>query len=451
MICIAPRKTGARGSKKADRAPVPLAGGLGENVYGKVEDPPALGEDARAQMPLISNLSAALIAAALLGAPAARALIVYGTGPTDTNNALNTTAPASGAPWANAVQFGTNNATGVYLGNGYILTANHVGMEGGVVINGVGYVRDTTFTPLQITEDDPATLDFEAVDLKLIKIIGLPPLPVVQNLPLNFSTAADLNLNCTIIGWGVGKGTVITNQGWNWGNDTTRALRWGTGKTLTTAVNATYSGYNYEALETSFRRSLGSTTAEITVGDSGAGLFQQIAGAWKLSGVTTTVLQYQAGAALYDGQAPLPVGDQPDAANFVRLARYAHLLRYENWASLKLGSATAVVTGDTDRDGSSNLLEYAFHTEPGTASVGSLPQLGMQSGYLTLTYTQLMSATDLSYVVEESPTVSPGSWTPATVIEETVSTSGMTRVVKAKVAIGGATAKYLRLSVTKLP
>ena len=231
----------------------------------------------------------------------------------------------------------------------------------------------------------------------------------------------------------------------------TRAQRWGTNKTLSTVVSAVYSGYSYEALETSFNRALGSNTSEITLGDSGSGLFQQFAGVWKLSGITTTVLQYQASACLYDGQSPVPHGDQPDAANFVRLEKYAHLLRYENWASLKFGSSTASLTADPDKDGSNNLLEYAFHTEPGTASVSALPQVGMESGYLTLTYTQLLSATDLSYVVEESPTLSPASWSTATVIEETVSTSGLTRVVKAKVAIGEGAQKYLRLSVTKLP
>ena len=401
------------------------------------------------KMLLAPKRLAFFLAAALLSAPSARALIIYGTGPTDVNNALNTTAPASGAPWDRVFQFGTNNASGIYLGNGCILTANHVNpVPTGFFINGLSYDRDTTFAPLQIIDGA------DVVDMKLVRIlpnITTGTLPPLSTLPLNFSATADLNLNCTIIGWGVGKGAIVTNQGWNWGGDSTRAQRWGTNKTLSTAISAVYSGYSYEALETSFNRSLGSDTSEITIGDSGSALFQQFGGVWKLAGITTTVLQYQASAALYDGQSPIPHGDQPDAANFVRLEKYAHLLRYENWANLKLGSATAALTADADKDGSSNLLEYAFHTEPGTASVNSLPQVGMESGYVTLTYTQLLSATDLSYVVEESTGVSPASWSPATVIEETVSTSGMTRVVKAKVAIGAATQKYLRLSVTKLP
>ena len=407
-------------------------------------------------MPLPSKRLAFFLAAALLCAPSARALIIYGTGPTDVDNTRNTTAPASGAPWANVVQIGTNNASGVYLGNGYVLTANHVGLVGSILINGISYTIDGSFTPLQISEAP------DYVDLKLFKIIGLPPLPVVQSLPLNFS-ATDLNVNCTIIGWGLGKGTVITNQGWNWGDNTTRAERWGTNKTLSSATAVTpVAGYSYiyEALETNFNRSLGADTSEISSGDSGSGLFQQFGGVWKLSGITTTVLQYQAGSlSLYDAYAPFysnpPVfpqqADQSDAANFVRLSKYAHLLRYENWASAKLGSATASATADADKDSSKNLLEYAFHTDPNAASARALPQLGMESGFVTLTYPKLLSATDLTFVVEQSPDASTGSWTPAPVTEETVATSGLTATIKAKVAITTETKLFLRLSVTKLP
>ena len=390
--------------------------------------------------------SALCLSAVFLTASSSPALIIYGIGPTDVNNALNTTVPANGAPWYNVVRFGPNNASGVYLGNGCVLTANHVNLVGSVDINGVSYTIDPSFTALQVTEAP------DVVDLKLVKILGVPPLPVVQNLPLNFSSTADLNLNCTIIGWGVGKGTIIANKGWNWGGDATRAQRWGTNKTGLAAVSAAYSGYSYEALETSFKRSLGSDTSQITLGDSGGGLFQQFAGVWKLSGITTSLLQYLANAAQYDGLAPIPVGDQPDEANYVRLQKYAHLLRYENWANTKLGSPTASMTADSDGDGSCNLLEYAFSTIPNSFASSSRPQFGLESGYVTLTYTQLLSATDLSYVVQESTDLgNPNGWTAATVVEEVVSTSGVTRVVKAKVAINSAPQKFLRLSVTKDP
>ena len=394
-------------------------------------------------MPPAPKRLAFLLAAALLSAPAARALIIYGTGPTDVNNTLNTTAPASGAaagaPWYNVVQFGANNGSGVYLGNGYVLTANHVNMVGAVVINGVSYTVDPAFTALHVTEDNPATSYADDVDLKLVRILGIPPLPVVQTLPLNFSATADLAPS-TIIGWGKGKGTTVTG-GWNWGDDTTRAERWGTN----TVAGATTDGtvVSYDALYTYFNAPFppvgtSSNETQIAAGDSGGGLFVKIGSVWKLSGISTLVSTLN--EALYN---------PPDNSFFIRLATYGYLLRYENWANAKLGSSTASTTADADHDGLNNLLEYAFHTDPNVASVTALPHVGMESGFVTLTYTKLMSATDLSYTVEESATLA--SWAPATVTEQVVATSGVTSTIKAKVAITTETQKFLRLSVTKLP
>ena len=395
-------------------------------------------------MPLAPKRLAFFLAAALLSAPSARALIIYGTGPTDVNNTLNTTAPtsgaAAGAPWYNVVQFGANNASGVYLGNGCVLTANHVNLVGAVVINGISYVVDPNFTPLHVTEDNPATSYADDVDLKLVRILGSPPLPVVQNLPLNFSATADLAAS-TIIGWGKGKGTTVAG-GWTWGDDTTRAERWGTN----TVAGATTDGtlVSYDALYTFFNAPFppGGTSNEtqIASGDSGGGLFVKIGSVWKLSGISTLVSTLN--EALYN---------PPDNSFFIRLATYGYMLRYENWANAKLGSSTASATADPDKDGLNNLLEYAFHTDPNAASVTALPQVGMESGYVTLTYTKLMSATDLSYVVEQSASLSPASWSAAPVTEVVVATSGVTATIKAKVAITTETQKFLRLSVTKLP
>jgi hypothetical protein len=212
-------------------------------------------------------------------------------------------------------------------------------------------------------------------------------------------------------------------------------------------------------LETAFNRSLGSTTGQITLGDSGGGFFQFIDGVWKLSGLNTSILSWQASASTYDGVAPFfpapPVfpqqADSPDLTDYVRIARYGYLLRYENWANAKLGNPAAVLTADPDKDEVSNLLEYAFHTDPNSAASASYPQPGVEGSDVTLTYTQLLSATDLSYVVEEASSLTNSTvWTPATVVEEIVSTSGLTRVVKAKVAMGVATRKFLRLKVTQL-
>ncbi|MCE9609076.1 MAG: hypothetical protein K8R23_02495 [Chthoniobacter sp.] len=391
-----------------------------------------------------------ILSAALLSANSGHALIIYGTGPTDLSNTRNITAPASGvasgAPWPYIVQFGTNNASGIYLGNGYILTANHVNpIPASFVINGISYNRDTAYGPVPVTEDVlptnyPTNPDFaDVVDMKLVRVLNPP---VMAALPINTyagtgtGAGTDIGGTSVLIGCGVGKGSVVTG-GWSWGDGTTYAKRWGTNSVA--GYQAAYSGIPYEILYTFFNASVGDES-QITLGDSGSGLFKQFSGTWKLTGVATSVST--AGSALYS---------PTDYSIFIRISKYAHLLRYENWASTKLGSPTASMTADTDKDGLPQLLEYAFHTDPGIASTSALPQVGMESGYLTLTYTQLLTATDLTYKVQESPTLANGSWTDAAVIEETVSTSGVTRVVKAKVALNSATQKFLRLSVTQIP
>ncbi len=398
---------------------------------------------------------ALVLTIALFSAQEARALILYGAGPADVDNNFNVLAPGAlppnGAPSVNVVQFGGNNASGVYLGHGYVLTANHVNLvDTGIVINGISYSRDTAFAPVHVTEDVATTAFADIVDLKLVKILGnpgLPPLPVVQSLPINYSATADLAATTTLVGWGVGKAAIVANKGWTWGSDNTRAQRWGINSVPTSDSVDPFVGYayRYDSIFVNFDRTLGASAAQVTLGDSGSAIFQNLSGTWKVSGLATL-----AGNAFYDHDT-VAFGDQPETSYFVRLQKYAHLLRYENWAQTKLGDPAADLTADVDKDGSNNLLEYAFHTDPNAPSSASAPQPGLESGFLTLTYTQLLSATDLTYTVEESGDLSnPLGWTPATVELETVSTNGVTRVVKAKVAVGVAEKKYLRLSVTRL-
>ncbi|HWB60232.1 MAG TPA: hypothetical protein VG733_12120, partial [Chthoniobacteraceae bacterium] len=105
---------------------------------------------------------------------AARALIPYDTG-TDTDNTYNTTPPLNGAPW-NYVAEVTNadvstDASAVYLGNGFLITANHVNLGTSVLLDGTSYTIDASYTPEQVGD----------ADLKLFKILGNPGL---TTLPL---------------------------------------------------------------------------------------------------------------------------------------------------------------------------------------------------------------------------------------------------------------------------
>ncbi len=155
------------------------------------------------------------------------------------------------------------------------------------MLNGGTYSINNSYTPLDI-----------GPDLKIFELNGNPGLA-----PLALTTAAtgtaDLNMDSTMIGWGQGKGSVITVSGsavgWNWGGGSTRAQRWGTNVTLSTY----FSDSNSVAfLGTAFNPTLGANVASASLGDSGSGLFQNFSGTWELAGVydgvdgTTTTSYY---------------------------------------------------------------------------------------------------------------------------------------------------------------
>ena len=115
------------------------------------------------------------------------------------------------------------SASGVYLGNGFLLTAAHVNVYTSITptmpvfLNNVRYDLDTTY-------GDQGVQVLANVDLKILKIAGDPGLPA---LSLAGPGDVDYGKAATIIGWGVGKGEVVQDQGWLWGDDSTLAQRWG--------------------------------------------------------------------------------------------------------------------------------------------------------------------------------------------------------------------------------
>lgn len=235
----------------------------------------------------------------------AHGVIVIGS-----DESANDVAPSSGAPW-NYVgrlddHFGAR-ASGVYLGNRYVLTANHVDNDmNNVFLDGVNYAVDTAFTPVT----------FANADLRLIRIVSDPGLP---SLHLAGTTDSTFNQPATMIGWGVGKGTAIPDQGWNWADDTTRIERWGTSVTLGNYKTDPVSGFTY--LQTTFDITTGVNTGQLTGGDSGGGLFEDIGGTWTLVGINSDVDTDN--EALYD-QDPLTAGNQPDHSYFQSVAQYAN-------------------------------------------------------------------------------------------------------------------------------
>jgi len=388
-----------------------------------------------------------LVVLTLLGLSAnAPALILYDSASTDNaknvidpaNPATYPASPATGVPWQYVVRYGINNASAVYIGNGYLLTARHVGTsDTGLLIEGTSYTRDKSFAPLPITiPGSPAVL----VDLQLQKISDDPGLAM---LPLALPSAADRGAASVLIGWGVGKGTVITGQGWNWGDDSTREFRWGTNTTSLFISTMTYlvgsTAMNYSALSVAFNSDQGANEAMTTNGDSGGALFQSFSGIWTLCG-TTTVVSTRYSSSYFPA----------DTAYFVRLREYSWVLRYDAWkAHYGIAQATAD-SADSDGDDIPLLMEYALGLNPKVASTDGLPVASAEGANLILTFSRLASATDIKLEVETTSDLQAGDWQvePATITVTDATT--VFQIVKASVPLGSGDRKFARLKVTKL-
>jgi hypothetical protein len=245
----------------------------------------------------------------LLCAAPARAVITFGDDP------ISLSAPANGAPWDHVAQVG-GSASAVYLGNGFLLTAAHVNVYTAITptmpvfLNNVRYDLDPTY-------GDQGVQFLAGVDLKVLKIAGDPGL---SSLSLTAPGDVDFGKAGVVIGWGVGMGAVVQEQGWLWGDNSTLAQRWGTNTTsgsifVNKDENGTVTG---TYLETLFDRGVDSE-AQLTLGDSGGGLFEMSpGGVWKLAGIADLAPN---GHVYYDNDPAAP-GDQPDAGYYLRMETY---------------------------------------------------------------------------------------------------------------------------------
>lgn len=216
-------------------------------------------------------------------------------------DSVNTTAPLDNPFWDNVTSF--SGASGIYLGQGWMVTANHVGTPSNVTLAG------QTYSVAAGTKQQIASRDVQIFRLAGWEAITLPEVNVTQGWiyhPDSSNAIEGLGAMSTI-GTGVGKGAATTG-GWLWNN--TQQKQWGVVDTVNT-IGTT------ETLIHEFNRGLGANAAMPTMGDSGSGVFYQDASGWHLAGITTNV--YQAGKAQYDHN-PYTPGDQPDYAISQRLA-----------------------------------------------------------------------------------------------------------------------------------
>jgi hypothetical protein len=240
-------------------------------------------------------ISLLMLAGWLLLGSRAEALILF-----NLDNSANQTDPGSGVPW-DAVGKVTNSVgtaisgTAIYLGNGYVLTANHVTVSptrNHVTFDGVtNFAIDMTYFSGSSSQQVAPN-----VDLKILKLTTNPSITPVNLL----TTAVENTAASTVIGWGVGRNaTPLASDSVGWGADATAAKRWGL-NAVEDGVLIGYQSGSYQGLRTVAGGNdgagttyvpdgLGDSEAALTLYDSGSGLFQNISGTWYLVGVGTNV------------------------------------------------------------------------------------------------------------------------------------------------------------------
>jgi len=216
----------------------------------------------------------------------------------------NTSPPADDPGWAHVGR--VTGPTGIYLGNGWMLTANHV-VVSDPEIEGVVYpVVPGSVVQLQnpVVPPAPPTL----ADLKVFRIDPSPSLPLLRIR----STTPPNNKNVTFISIGLSRGAATSWMGiggYLWGS--LGGKRWGTNKVAGPADIGTLT------FTTDFTQIGGgtSTTNEATGadGDSGGAVFaKNTQGVWELAGVMIAVGTFQT-----------PTEDQPPGTSLYGNLTYA--------------------------------------------------------------------------------------------------------------------------------
>ncbi len=219
-----------------------------------------------------------LACVAALAAPLAASAVVIVTG----DGTGNTTPPADDPGFANVGVSTTTGFSGVYLGNGWVLTANHV-PEQPILLNGFVYA------PVVASKVRLQNPSGPQPDLAVWRVNGFPALP-----PLVLSNATPTigeEVVCIGNGWNRTASEVTWNVNWEeapppvyagFKRGSGKSMRWG--RNLVTAAGNVIN--DTRAVEVAFDQ-LGGSTHEFQAvgGDSGGGCFAKRAGTWELVGV----------------------------------------------------------------------------------------------------------------------------------------------------------------------
>ncbi len=137
-----------------------------------------------------------------------------------------------------------------------------------------------------------------------------------------------------------------------------------------------------------------------------------------------------------------------------------HDTPFNTWRLAEFGtnannSAISRDFADPDGDGIANLLEYALHLDPNVVDTAGLPtpQIDLACGCLALTYTKVISATDLIYTAEAANDPG-GPWSTNGITMAVITDNGVTQTIEASDAgnpLDATIQRFMHLRITRLP
>jgi hypothetical protein len=194
---------------------------------------------------------------------------------------MNTNQPADGCPWPNVGQ--VNGASGIYLGAGWVLTADHVG-PGEFSATGTLFHYDGTSHRL-------TNSDGTATDMVLFHLATLPSLPRLTLASNSPAASAPVDM----VGYGRIAASAQTNCGSYLGFylSATGSKSWGNNEVNLTGqiINAGYGELTTFTTPFVNPGTGGATTNEgqAAEGDSGGAVFQQNGSTWQLAGMVDAI------------------------------------------------------------------------------------------------------------------------------------------------------------------
>jgi len=219
------------------------------------------------------------------------------------------TAPVADPGWNRVGRVGTNGS-GIYLGNGWVLTANHVSDKTTFLVDG-----DTTYNVMAGSENTYRmrnTTDTADIDLYMFRVSvpggsgleGLGTMPIATSLPGNGTVGTHIgtgegqtSASATTYYVDVDPATWVwdtepfaeadaTVGGYSWAGDASRDTRWN--QQVMSNNDFDFSGMegfrtNFEAVD---------EFGMVADNDSGSPMFFNNGGTWELSGIAISVTGY---------------------------------------------------------------------------------------------------------------------------------------------------------------